>query len=179
MKYLMPLVMLLLCSCSTMSYYQSTSYVPYQGYTYDEYDGYYGPDSMYFYGSGGSQQQGYYGQNQPQKNNQGNQITVPNSYYSGGYNSPEPSQTRDEQWVSRQNPNGYTIQISQGNKAYQVAKDLMKAPKSNRTAAVPTASGYVGVYGSYPTYEQAQHAYDNLPANLRKNATIKSWGSVQ
>ncbi|WP_367606202.1 SPOR domain-containing protein [Legionella sp. W05-934-2] len=173
MKYLIPFLLVLLCSCSTTSYYRSTSYIPYQGYTYDEYDSYYGSDGGNYYDG----QQGYY--QRDYGDNQGQSISVPNSYHVGRYRSPQSPQSRDEQWVNRQQSGGYTIEISRGSKASQVAKELMHAPKNNRTAAVRSGEGYVGVYGSYPNYEDARRAYDNLPTDLRGKARIKSWGSVR
>lgn len=175
MKYLMPLIIVLLSSCSATSYYQTTRYIPYQGYTYDEYNGYYGSGGgdYYYYGQGGDYQRDYSGGRSQQE------ISVPNSYHVGRYRSPETPHSRDQRWVNRQNSSGYTIEITRGSKASQVAKDLMRAPKNNRTAAVRSGGGYVGVYGSYSSYNDARRAFDNLPPDLRSKARIKNWGNVR
>ena len=173
MKYLIPLVTVLLCSCTATSYYQTTRYMPYQGYAYDEYNGYYGGDGANYYYEQGGQYQGDYRDEQRQ------QVRVPNSYHVGRYRSPESHQSRDQRWVNRQRSGGYTIEISRGSKASQVAKELMRAPKNNRTAAVRSGGGYVGVYGTYPSYDDAKRAFEKLPSDLRRKARIKSWGSVR
>lgn len=178
MKYLMPIVIVLLCSCSSTSYYNSTRYVPYQGYTYDEYNGFYGPDGGNYYSEHERGSQRQYHDNEDYRQTQ--QIRVPNSYHVGRYRSPEKPKSRDQRWVNRQQySGGYTIEISRGSKASSVAKDLMRAPKNNRTAAVRSGSGYVGVYGSYSSYDNAKRAYDNLPSDLRRKARIKRWGNVR
>ena len=38
---------------------------------------------------------------------------------------------------------------------------------------------YKGVYGSYPSFDAAQQALNNLPDDVKKGAGVKTWGSVQ
>jgi len=110
-------------------------------------------------------------------------VYVPDSYHAGGYRNPQKPQSRDNSWVRSQNPQGYTIQLSEGRKASAVARSLTQAPKRNRTATVKSYSGdaayFRGVYGSYGSYDAAKQAMDSLPANIRSQAKIKRWGSVQ
>lgn len=89
----------------------------------------------------------------------------------------------DRSWVKNQNPQSYTIELANGEKASQVAGKLYKAPKADRRAQIKYYEngkvGYKGVYGSYPSYEAAQKAMNNLPDELKQGAGIKNWSSVQ
>ncbi|KTD25859.1 MULTISPECIES: SPOR domain-containing protein [Legionella] len=111
------------------------------------------------------------------------EVSVPDSYYAGSYRSPTSHKDLDRNWVSSQNPNGYTIELGESEKASQVAGKLYKAPKNNRMAEVKYNRGgknyYKGVYGSYSNYEEAQKALNNLPPELKQSAGIKNWGSIQ
>ena len=110
-------------------------------------------------------------------------ITVPDSYHVGAYHSPVSFKDRDKTWVSGQNPQGYTIEIAEGDKAAQVAGKLYKTPKNDRMAQVKyQANGkpyYNGVYGTYPDAESAQKALDTLPDDVKQGASVKNWSSVQ
>lgn len=90
---------------------------------------------------------------------------------------------RDNSWVKSQNPQGYTIELATDEKAAPVASVLQQAPKNERMAEVKYQQGgknyYKGVYGTYPSYQAAQQALNNLPENLKQNAGIKTWGSIQ
>lgn len=90
---------------------------------------------------------------------------------------------RDHSWVSSQNPQAYTIELSEGEKASQVAQKLYKAPKSEKMAQVKYQQNgknyYRGVYGSYNSAAEAQKALDALPPEIKNGASIKNWGSVQ
>jgi SPOR domain len=112
-----------------------------------------------------------------------NCVKVPNTYHIGPMHSPISSQDRDRGWVKSQNPQGYTIEMGDDEKASEVAHKLHSAPKSERMAEIkyqrngkPT---YKGVYGSYESREAAQKAFDNLPEHLRTGSSVKDWGSVQ
>ena len=111
------------------------------------------------------------------------QVVVPETYHVGSYHSPARASDRDNSWVNRQNPGNYTIELTRGQKASEVAKKLHNAPKTNRRAQVKThqngTTQYKGVYGSYPSYQAAKQALDALPSDMRKEANIKSWGSIQ
>jgi septal ring-binding cell division protein DamX len=92
--------------------------------------------------------------------------------------TPVKAKDSDQQWVSAQPTNAYTIELARDVKASRVANVLYQAPKNERMAEVASASGYVGVYGSYQTAEEAQRAYAALPESIRTEAKIKSWGEV-
>ena len=110
-------------------------------------------------------------------------VVVPETYHVGAYHSPAPSKDVDTGWINNQNPQGYTIQLADGDKASKVANTMQKTPKSERTAEIKYQHDgktyYQGVYGSYPNAEAAQKALDALPADVKQNAGIKTWDSVQ
>ncbi len=110
-------------------------------------------------------------------------VVVPESYHVGPNASPMSSKDRDRNWVSNQNPMGYTIVIADNEKANRVAGALQKAPKNEHMAEISYQNGgrafYKGLYGSYADYESAQKALNNLPQDLKQDAEIKSWSSVQ
>lgn len=110
-------------------------------------------------------------------------VVVPDSYHVGDMRTPVSFQDRDKTWVSNQNPQSYTIQLTDGDKAAKVAQVLYKTPKSDRVAQVKYQRGgkeyYRGVYGSYPSAAEAQKALDALPSEIKSGATVKNWGSVQ
>ncbi|MDI9817573.1 MULTISPECIES: SPOR domain-containing protein [unclassified Legionella] len=111
------------------------------------------------------------------------EVKVPDSYHVGSAHSPTSHKDRDRGWVRSQNPQGYTIEIAESEKASQVAGRLYKIPKNDRTAQIKYHRGdksyYKGLYGSYNSYEEAQKALSNLPQDIRQGAGIKNWGSIQ
>ncbi|WP_419418862.1 SPOR domain-containing protein [Legionella sp. D16C41] len=111
------------------------------------------------------------------------EVKVPESYHVGAYHSPTRAKDRDKSWVSSQNPQGYTIELADDEKPAQVAKKLYLAPKNDRMAEIKYQRDgkayYKGVYGSYPSKEAAENALNNLPADLKQNAGVKDWGSIQ
>lgn len=137
--------------------------------------------SMYY----SEQYEGEYPYYQPSQNANAAKkpVEVPETYHVGRYHSPTSHKDRDRRWVVSQNPQAYTIEIAEGEKASQVAGKLFKAPKKDRMAQIKYQRGdrvyYEGVYGSYPSYEAAQQALSTLPDDLKQGAHIKSWGSVQ
>ncbi|WED42094.1 SPOR domain-containing protein [Legionella cardiaca] len=154
-----------LSACAT---YQETSYTTYSNYQpyvyenayYQTYDG--GVDYRY----------------------SNREVNVPNSYHVGYDHSPASHKDVDKNWVNSQNPQGYTIEVAEGDKASQVAGKLYKVPKNNRTAQIKSYRGdgsayYKGVYGSYNSYEEAQKAYNDLPENIKQGADIKNWSKIQ
>lgn len=156
-----------LSSCST---FQSsyTSYSSYQPYTYE---------NTYYQSYDGVIDYGY---QTPSKG----AVSVPDSYYLGANHSPTPPRDMDRNWVNSQNPQGYTIEIAEGEKASQVAGKLYKTPKNDRTAQIKYhrndgRSYYKGVYGSYNSYEEAQKALNNLPDDIKQGAGIKNWSNIQ
>jgi septal ring-binding cell division protein DamX len=110
-------------------------------------------------------------------------VTVPESYHVSSESAPASFKDRERSWVGRQNPQNYTIQLDDSEKASEVASTLQKAPKDARRAEVKYHRGgekyYRGVYGTYSSYESAQKAMNKLPGHLKTNAKIKTWGSVQ
>ena len=110
-------------------------------------------------------------------------VQVPEGYHVGSDHSPASFNDREKSWVNRQNPQNYTIELGDGDKASQVASTLQKAPKDARKAEIKYNRGgkrhYKGVYGTYTSYESAQKALNALPEDLKHNAGVKTWGSVQ
>lgn len=110
-------------------------------------------------------------------------VSVPESYHVSAYHAPTKSGDLDEQWVSGQNASSYTIEVANGESASSVANTLLKVPKTERMAEIKVPKGdktlYKGVYGSYPTQDAAEQARQALPADVKANATVKTWGSVQ
>jgi septal ring-binding cell division protein DamX len=98
-------------------------------------------------------------------------------------NAPVSFKQHDRGWVGKQNPQGYTIEISNSDKPADVASSLQKAPKNEPSAQVKYHHDgkqyYKGVYGSYPTYEAAQQALNALPEDVKQKATVKTWGNIQ
>ena len=111
------------------------------------------------------------------------EVVVPESYHVGAYHSPTPPKDLDRTWVSNQNPQGYTIEVADDEKAARVAGTLQKAPKSEHMAEVKYQrngqTSYKGLYGTYPSQEAAQQALSALPEDVKQGASVKTWGSVQ
>lgn len=111
------------------------------------------------------------------------EVNVPDSYHVGAYHSPARAKDRDKHWVSSQNPQGYTIEIADGEKPAEVAKQLYLAPKTDRTAEIKYQRDgkvyYKGLYGSYSSPEEAQKALDSLPMELKQKAGVKNWEVIQ
>lgn len=110
-------------------------------------------------------------------------IDVPDSYHVGSFHSPVSFKDRDKTWASSQNPQSYTIEIAQSDKASLVAKKLYKTPKNDRMAQLKYQSFgktyYKGVYGTYPDETAAQNAFNALPEDIKQGASIQRWGSMQ
>lgn len=110
-------------------------------------------------------------------------VDVPNSYHVNSYQTPVSFKDRDKDWVTKQNPQGYTIEVADEEKAAQVAQKLFKAPKSDRRAQIKYQRNgkeyYKGVYGSFESQEAAQKALDSLPPDVKQGAGVKQWGAVQ
>lgn len=92
---------------------------------------------------------------------------------------PQTAHQSDREWVSSQPANAYTIQVAKHAKPSQVAKVLYQAPKTAHVAEVATASGYIGVFGSYHTQEEALQAMQTLPEGIRKEAKITPWNQIR
>ena len=109
-------------------------------------------------------------------------VSVPDSSLVSASHSPVSHSDVDRTWVNSQNAQHYTIELANSEKASQVAGTLYKAPKNERTAEIKYQEGgktyYKGLYGSYPSYEAAQQALNQLPDDIKHSAGIKSWGSV-
>lgn len=138
------------------------------------------PDSNVQFYPGGYGNTNYVYSDLPQEKPQ---VEVPDSYHVGSYHSPTPHTDMDKAWVNKQNAQSYTIELGDGDKPSQVANTLYKAPKDARTAEIKYQregkTYYKGVYGTYPSYEEAQQALNKLPAEVKQNAGIKTWSSVQ
>lgn len=109
-------------------------------------------------------------------------VVLPPTYYLAE-GTPVSHQTSDTDWVEKQNSTGYTIELASNDNAPSVAQTLQKAPKNARMAQVQYndngKTGYMGVYGSYATKEEADAALAKLPANLQAAAKVESWSNVQ
>lgn len=110
-------------------------------------------------------------------------VEVPDSYHVGAYHSPVSFKDRDRDWVKNQNPQKYTIELADGDKAAQVAKKLYKTPKNDRMGQVQYYKNgktyYKGLYGSYDSPEAAQKALNAMPSDIKSGAQVKNWGNVQ
>ncbi len=156
-----------LSACTTS--YGPKSYVNYQ---------YSAESTTQFYADGYTTEGGYYADNYQAKT-----VVVPESYHVGVAHAPTPHTDRDKEWINSQNAQSYTIELADGEKASDVANTLYKAPKSERKAEVKYQRNgkeyYKGVYGTYPSYEAAQEALKTLPDEVKQNAGVKTWGSIQ
>ena len=89
----------------------------------------------------------------------------------------------DWTWVNSQNPQGYTIEIADNEKASAVAGQLASAPKKEHMAQVKYSRNgqlyYKGLYGTYTNQEEARKALEALPDNLKQGASVKPWSNVQ
>lgn len=111
------------------------------------------------------------------------QVVVPESYHVGANHSPTSHSDRDRTWMNSQNSQSYTIELGNSDKASDVAKTLYKAPKNDRMAEIKYQKDgktyYKGLYGTFPTQEAAEQALKALPEDIKQNAGVKTWGSVQ
>jgi hypothetical protein len=152
-----------LSACTMMD-----DYPDYQPYIYDK-TSYYSQDngrSDFYYNT-----QSYGG------------VQVPDSYHLGAFRAPTKAKDVDKTWVSSQNPQGYTIEVADDQKASRVAGKLQQLPKNDRMAEIKYQRNgspyYKGLYGSYSSKEEAQKAYDALPPEVKQGAGIKNWSNVQ
>lgn len=96
---------------------------------------------------------------------------------------PLPAKDVDHQWINNQQPNSYTIVLSQSESPAAVAGTLSKAPKKERMAEIKYQHGdktyYEGLYGSYSSKPEAEQVLSTLPIDIRLSANITQWSSVQ
>lgn len=155
-----------LCACAMVN---PNGYTNYQSYNYED---------LVPYAEGTSGPETYQNAVEDKK-----QVFIPNSYHVGAYHSPASFKDRDRTWVSSQNPQAYTIELAEGDKASYVAGKLFKAPKTDRAAQVSYQKGnqsyYKGLYGSYASKEAAEQVLASLPDEVKSGAQVKSWASVQ
>lgn len=155
-----------LCACSSFNPNGYTNYQTYTEHGTDLYPEGYENTANYA---------DYPGSKQP--------VSVPESYHVSAYHAPVKPKDVDQQWVGSQNANGYTIEVAEGDQPADVARTLLKVPKTERQAEIKYQQGdktyYKGVYGSYPSKEAAESALQKLPDDVKPSARIKSWGSVQ
>lgn len=101
----------------------------------------------------------------------------------GDLRSPVSFKDRDQNWVNSQSPQGYTIELVEGDKAAQVAQVLYKAPKNDRLVQVKYEQDgkthYNGVYGTYRSADEAQKALNALPPEIKSSASVVNWSIVQ
>lgn len=164
------LALMTLCAFTLSSCYTDTDYIRYPAYSYSNLNE---PYSIKTYNMA----------NYDYKYQERQEVKVPDSYYVGEYHSPVSFKDRDQTWVNSQNPQGYTIELTEGDRASQVAQVLTKVPKSDRMAQVKYdrdgKTRYKGVYGTYKTAEEAQKALNSLPSDIKGGASVINWSSVQ
>ena len=91
---------------------------------------------------------------------------------------------KGEDWLRRQNPNAYTLQIL-GVHDRLTLKQFIAEHKLNEVAMYKTTfhgkDWYVLVYGIYPNSTQARAALQTLPASLQQSTQpwVRSFASVQ
>lgn len=153
-------------ACTMMG---TSKYEPYPVYTYDPYQ----PNTMMNYN------RVPYDSSYSQKQ----EVVVPDSYHMSEVRSPVSFKDRDQTWVNSQNPQGYTIELAEGDKASKVAQVLYKAPKNDRMAQVHYVrdgkTHYKGVYGTFTSAEEAQKALNALPSEIKNSAAVIHWSNVQ
>ncbi len=110
-------------------------------------------------------------------------VVVPESFHISQHKAPVKAKDMDERWVMSQNPSYYTIELAEGAHAAQVANVLYQAPKNERSAEIngkrQGQAYYQGVYGSYANEAEAQEHINTLPNDLKQNAHIKRWSTIQ
>lgn len=110
-------------------------------------------------------------------------VVVNPGYHLEGRNSPVTHKERDAQWINRQSPEDFTIEVGTAEKPSTVSKALHNSPKTQRAAQYKYNNGgktyYGGAYGTYKSREEAEKAMQNLPESVRANAKIKHWNSIQ
>lgn len=160
-----------LSACMTDYDSRTNSYQNYHSYSYDTMPPYpsneaYSNDASFNYRTQAQQS-----------------VTVPESYHVGSFHSPVAHKDQDKNWVAGQNPQSYTIEIANDEKASQVANKLLRTPKTQRAAEIKYQQNgkpyYKGVYGSFQSQEEAQQALNALPEEVKTGANIQSWGTVQ
>ncbi len=165
-KVLGIIVFLALSGLVACTNFEKTVYTTYPGYAYDQ--------PYYF-------SQNYESVDYSDPSMQ--KTSTPGFYPDATYPRPRSHKSQDQNWVIGQNPQGYTIEIANSEKASQVANKLYKTPKTDRTAEVKYyANGqkyYKGVYGSFSSYAEAQKALNALPPDIKNGSGITSWGEVQ
>ncbi len=151
----------------------STVVTNYQPFKYDNAELY----------SEGYESTTYVDNNYPDEPQDKKPVSVPNTYFVGTSNAPTSHKDLDKSWVKSQSAEGYTIELSNSEKAADVAGTLFKAPKSERSAEVEYQregkTYYKGVYGSYPNKDAAVQALKQLPTDVQQQAAIQSWKNVQ
>ena len=127
--------------------------------------------------------EGYEGDSFAQTSYEKKEVVVPENYFVGPSHAPTSHKDMDREWVSQQSAQNYTIELATGDKPSDVANTLYQAPKNQRTAQIRMqqngTESYKGFYGSFPNQEAAQEALGALPPNIKQNAKIQTWGTVQ
>ncbi|MBA2648512.1 MAG: SPOR domain-containing protein [Legionella sp.] len=138
---------------------------------------------MYSSSSTPSSPQPYYQQDFNYQRPETQAVEVPESYHVNSISTPVSFRERDNSWVRSQNPQKYTIEIANGEKASEVAQKLSQTPKNDRMAQVKYKNNgktyYKGVYGTFDDEAAAQKALDGLPSDLKQSAGVKDWGAIQ
>lgn len=170
------LSLVVLCALTLSSCNTDSEYINYPTYSYSNINQPYNINSYNMVSTD-------YKYNSDYQYREKQEVRVPDSYYVGEYHSPVSFKDRDQTWVNSQNPQGYTIELTEGEKASQVAQVLYKAPKNDRMAQVKYdrdgKTHYKGVYGTYKSAEEAQKALNSLPAEIKGGASVINWSSVQ
>lgn len=109
-------------------------------------------------------------------------VVLENGYYVGSGSVQNP-RDHDANWIARQNPQSYTIEVESDYKPSTVARTLQGAPQVGHKAqfSYATTSGkrYSGVIGTYASREEAEKALQNMPSEIRATAKLRQWDTVQ
>lgn len=96
----------------------------------------------------------------------------------------QPDGIKREDWVIRQNPKTYTLQIvslvKEANIIRFIEENQLDSDAAYIEVVINNVKRYNAFYGSYDNFEQAQQAIKDLPDNLRKTKPwIRNFGVLQ
>ena len=115
----------------------------------------------------------------PEPNEPAQQITLEPSTTIG--NSAD---IKREDWVIKQDPNTFTLQLSSLLSENDVRKFIFNNHLESESAYIKVVvkgiTRYTAIYGVYKTYEEAQKKIKQLPENLQKNKPwVRNFGQLQ
>jgi len=89
-----------------------------------------------------------------------------------------------EEWVIKQHPKTYTLQLSSVVNEEDIIKFIKDNKLDNDSAYIEVeingVTRFTAIYGVFDTYEQAQNAIKKLPGNLQQdNPWVRNFGILQ